>query len=86
MDFGLTGIRGLRLVTIQCVCPLKKRGGGYITRKMESTVKKRVISLKPYDIMPCLLCCIVGLSGGKLRFQHGQNNDNARGMFKKAPF
>ena len=26
------------------------------------------ISLKPYDVTPCLPCCIVGLFGGKFRF------------------
>ena len=26
------------------------------------------ISLKPYDVTPCLPCCIVGLFGGKLGF------------------
>ena len=27
-----------------------------------------IISLKPYDVTPCLQCCTVGFFGGKLRF------------------
>ena len=39
---------------------------------------------KPY-VMPCLLCCIVGLFRGKLRFYYGQNtcSNNARGIFNQ---
>ena len=30
--------------------------------------KVKAISLKPYDVTPCLPCCIVGLFGGNLDF------------------